>query len=1761
MTRAADDSSLGASRAAFEAAPNDRVAYHAYVARLAETGNAAALAQAHERYARVVVGDAAVAAWIAAGEAWERSESVARALACYQRAFQANPDAEAAAEALRRGRQIYAARENWEMVGELLVLEIQTGPERENKAARWVELGDVAREQLNDLARAMSCYEAALRLDPANEAARSRVSKAGGTWDVEAVDPAALVAEADAATDNELAALLCVQAGRELMRRMPAEPLAEVVLRKALARVPGHPAAVATLRSWYEKNERWVDLGRMNEARREGAGAAAGREDRSRSGARPRSAGPGAAADARAGAVAVAVAVAGADAVAAAGADAGAEIDALEQHLPGSVERVSAVRALATTMREKKAWRALRDLLDREANAIHGDAQREERAAVVLWLIELADLYAGPLEDAGFEIGALERASEIDPANRVVLGRLAARFEEHARPRDEFRVLKKMAALDGSSPSPLLLRRLADLALGPLADRDEAILALETLRQIQPADRDVEARLIATLRDAGYWDRVVEIALDRFESGGSSRDEFRALVTTADEKGLRDELKASAYQTLLDADDRDDEAFERLVALDLAANRCVRAAERLAMRAKEAAVPGDRASLLSRAGGVLLNRLARPAEAEAAFAESFSLAPEDGPAFRALVDFAWRRADVARVVELFGRLNDDEGLVAELKRVVHGAGSGRTRVKAALELARREAGVGADSGAREAALRFVWESREARAFERVEAARGLASHYKATREPVAWVRFLVDAIGVFPADEAARRLLEITEACGDTRALEPLLIEALRELPVEAAYEVGHEVVAVIAAIERCIHARSSANEIVAWIDDAVLALRKSQFESAGIRVALEGIRARLLHRVAGRGEEALLALERLSVAAVESKADDALARVDEWIATARAIGDAASLARALAARVISGPAEEAVVTLRHLAELWETELRDAEDAESERVRVYERILRVDPGDSAAALKLSERVAALGDDARAVATLQGALERVADDAGRRVIAAELFGWMARAGDWDQALRLAEAELGLRDTVGKVFQVAADALVAHADPVVSRRFVAWAQKLGWDALPADTLAQLYGAARSDLNPATHAELLTSLLAEEMAVRRERQHDLSGAFDVGLALARLRLDGALLEGLIADAERLGRFQDVATVAEASLSRPDARDALIIHRELAGLYETRLRDPRGAIRHRRAVIAAAGDDWASWVALARLAEETEAWGDLREILRHLTGMNAEAGAGAEIAHERERVRWLERLLALELDILRDGARAIETARVLVDAVPDHLGAWRTIVRLLGETPPTPELKTLRHTALRRLRILEAGLPADGRLSTLLALGQELSGRRETANEAALALVEAAEIAGAHGARDRLEELLNSGWLDGAAERAALRACGHRGRLAELLENDVERANSEEAILILKELLTIYATEGDQPDALRRALRRQVALAPTDAALRAKYLEVVEAAAAWDEYIETAWAAAEAMPDDNEEVWGLMVDLYVIASRESPDTEASAKVFAAVVARARAAFVRDGVLPIAAQKALQSILEVARPSATRTEAVKTLVESFVRAGEPKHAAEVLQRAIERAADEREAAAWLAALADLCATRLDRGETAAGLFVDAGELWLAVGESAKARGTIERALPLASGEGLARAHVALGNALRGDSARELDAVLHYDAALDLLARVESRAPFSTADDLVPFRRIDEILTARRDWKPLERAYRHMIARVAATKFKPLLVLLWRNLGEIYRSRLDDAERAVQAFEVVVGLAPGDEAAKKILDALRAKKL
>jgi len=90
-----------------------------------------------------------------------------------------------------------------------------------------------------------------------------------------------------------------------------------------------------------------------------------------------------------------------------------------------------------------------------------------------------------------------------------------------------------------------------------------------------------------------------------------------------------------------------------------------------------------------------------------------------------------------------------------------------------------------------------------------------------------------------------------------------------------------------------------------------------------------------------------------------------------------------------------------------------------------------------------------------------------------------------------------------------------------------------------------------------------------------------------------------------------------------------------------------------------------------------------------------------------------------------------------------------------------------------------------------------------------------------------------------------------------------------------------------------------------------------------------------------------------------------------------------------------------------------------------------------------------------------------------------------------------------------------------------------------------------------TLDFLDAFEAVEAILTAQKDWSALAGQYKQMIKRVTEypgnDDLQSLKIMLWHNLGEIYRSRLEKYDNAIEAYKAAAQLDPTNSNTHAIL--------
>jgi len=85
---------------------------------------------------------------------------------------------------------------------------------------------------------------------------------------------------------------------------------------------------------------------------------------------------------------------------------------------------------------------------------------------------------------------------------------------------------------------------------------------------------------------------------------------------------------------------------------------------------------------------------------------------------------------------------------------------------------------------------------------------------------------------------------------------------------------------------------------------------------------------------------------------------------------------------------------------------------------------------------------------------------------------------------------------------------------------------------------------------------------------------------------------------------------------------------------------------------------------------------------------------------------------------------------------------------------------------------------------------------------------------------------------------------------------------------------------------------------------------------------------------------------------------------------------------------------------------------------------------------------------------------------------------------------------------------------------------------------------------------LDPFERIAKLLTAQKNWRGLARAYKKMIERIQGKNNRELEFKLFHDLGLIYRDRLQEPPKAIEAFKAASLIKPEEVLERQILSEL-----
>ncbi|HLL22957.1 MAG TPA: hypothetical protein VK427_12545, partial [Kofleriaceae bacterium] len=272
----------------------------------------------------------------------------------------------------------------------------------------------------------------------------------------------------------------------------------------------------------------------------------------------------------------------------------------------------------------------------------------------------LADLYEGMAEEADTAVAAADllmevanirteqkRPREAEAQLRRILGMLpndpVARARLETLYRAEGRYVELAASLEertdprlgSAAPEaerPLLLRELADIYTQRLSRSHDAIDAFERLRLLAPSDTDILFQLAELYGSVGRWSKFIE-TLGRVgeiaEGTQQARDALHQIAAIYQRELELPDRAIEAYTQIVATWPDDVDAWVSLDALYQESGKWAELGEVLRRRAALTREPAERAQLLARRAGVLLERLSSPEEAAAALRHARTIAPDD----------------------------------------------------------------------------------------------------------------------------------------------------------------------------------------------------------------------------------------------------------------------------------------------------------------------------------------------------------------------------------------------------------------------------------------------------------------------------------------------------------------------------------------------------------------------------------------------------------------------------------------------------------------------------------------------------------------------------------------------------------------------------------------------------------------------------------------------------------------------------------------------------------------------------------------------------------------------------------------------------------------------------------------------------------------------------------------------------------------------------------------------------------------------------
>jgi tetratricopeptide (TPR) repeat protein len=338
---------------------------------------------------------------------------------------------------------------------------------------------------------------------------------------------------------------------------------------------------------------------------------------------------------------------------------------------------VVSLDALSEIYRDLQRWTDLGELYSNRAEATVVPSE----AAV--YRLQLARLRAGELKDPEGAVDQLEEVVRALPGHTAALDELEKlRKQGVARERivnillplyeaaDDWRRLIKLnedrfAMAEEVPDKVAVLRETAELWERRGEDLDRARRGLAVAFELDPDDEGVREDYERLVEATGAWDELCGVYQERLKTPdlGSRRELLATLARVHDEKRNDPRRALAAYERLVEEDETNLEALEKLEQLATMLSDWDVLVRGLRIKTELVDDPEERASLWRRVGETRRDMLEQPELAIEAYERAAEIEPHNTFTLDNLIGLYQERQDVPRLIELYQRrveLAEDE---------------------------------------------------------------------------------------------------------------------------------------------------------------------------------------------------------------------------------------------------------------------------------------------------------------------------------------------------------------------------------------------------------------------------------------------------------------------------------------------------------------------------------------------------------------------------------------------------------------------------------------------------------------------------------------------------------------------------------------------------------------------------------------------------------------------------------------------------------------------------------------------------------------------------------------------------------------------------------------------------------------------------------------------------------------------------------------------------------------------------------------------